>query len=218
MGLAEAVRIASPHTTGSFAIGGIACVEIRRHSQLRVPMSCVAASYGDGAQFGNARAMSQDGTLIGVSRRTALGLGLGLGLAVAFPLSWFATEEADAAVSRRVNLKDVENPKLQEALRAAVAGDLENAEAMFSALLQEDPESASVWSNRGSVRVSLQKFEQAADDFTRAIALAPDAPVPLLNRAISYEVKTYDPPAADFMMKMVSHLGNEFEGKKCEEN
>lgn len=195
MGLAEAFRIASPHITGSFAIGGIACLESRRQNQLHVPMSCVAASYGDGAQLGNARAMSKDATPNGVSRRTTLGLGL----AMAFPFGLFATEEADAAVSRRVNLKDVENPKLQEALRAAVAGDLEKAEAMFSALLQEDPESASVWSNRGSVRVSLQKFEQAADDFTRAIALAPDAPVPFLNRAISYEVKTYVSPAAIFM-------------------
>jgi len=142
--------------------------------------------------------MSKDAaTLNGVSRRTTLGL-----LATAFPLGFlFATEEADAAVSRRVNLKDVENPKLQEALRAAVAGDLEKAEALFSALLQEDPESASVWSNRGSVRVSLQKFEQAADDFTRAIALAPDAPVPFLNRAISYEVKsTYMSPALQFFI------------------
>ena len=207
MGLAEAFRIASPHITGSFAIGGIACVEIRCHSQLHVPMSCVAASYGDGAQLGNARVMSKEATLNGVSRRTTLGL-----LAMAFPLGLFATKEADAAVSRRVNLKDVENPKLQEALRAAVAGDLEKAEAMFSALLQEDPESASVWSNRGSVRVSLQKFEQAADDFTRAIALAPDAPVPLLNRAISYEVKTYVSPAA-FFMTMIAHLGNESEKK-----
>ena len=95
-------------------------------------------------------------------------------------------------MSRTVRLKIVENPKLQEALRAAVVGDLENAENLFSELLKEDPSSTSVWSNRSSVRVSMQKYEQAAEDFTKAIALAPDAPVPFLNRAISYEVREHD--------------------------
>jgi len=119
-----------------------------------------------------------------VSRREVASVGLALPF-----LAWASPEAEAASVSRRVRLKDVENPKLQEALRAAVVGDLENAETLFTELLDEDPNSASVWSNRGSVRVSLQKFEQAAEDFTKAIALAPEAPVPFLNRAISYEVR-----------------------------
>lgn len=129
-----------------------------------------------------------------------------VGLALPF-LAWGVTpQEAEAAsVSRRVRLKDVENPKLQEALRAAVVGDLENAETLFSELLEEDPKSASVWSNRGSVRVSLQKFEQAADDFTKAIALAPNAPVPFLNRAISYEAMgRYDEAIVDCKTAIVN--------------
>lgn len=119
-----------------------------------------------------------------VSRREVARVGL-----LALPFLFGGVGEGQASsVSRRVRLKDVENPKLQEALRAAVVGDLENAENLFSELLVEDPNSASVWSNRGSVRVSLQKFELAAEDFSKAIALAPEAPVPFLNRAISYEV------------------------------
>jgi len=94
---------------------------------------------------------------------------------------------ARAAVSKRVRLKDVENPKLQEALRAAVAGDLENSERIFTELIEEDPENASVWSNRGSVRLSMDKFDEATADFSKAINLAPEAPVPFLNRAIAYE-------------------------------
>ena len=109
-------------------------------------------------------------------------------LALPFFASAAPDFEAHASVSRTVRLKDVENPKLQEALRAAVVGDLENAENLFTELLKEDPNSASVWSNRGSVRVSMQKYEQAAEDFTQAIALAPEAPMPFLNRAISFEV------------------------------
>lgn len=120
-----------------------------------------------------------------VSRRDVAKVGLLATLALPF----VALPDAEAeSVSRRVRLKDVENPKLQDALRAAVVGDLENAETLFSELLEEDPNSASVWSNRGSVRVSLKKFELAAEDFSKAIALAPEAPVPFLNRAISYEV------------------------------
>eukprot|EP01018_Ginkgo_biloba_P007754 Gb_05022 [translate_table: standard] len=94
---------------------------------------------------------------------------------------------ARASVSKRVMLKDVENPKLQDALRAAVAGDLENSEKIFSELIADDPENASVWSNRGSVRLSMNKFDEATQDLSEAIKLAPEAPVPFLNRAIAYE-------------------------------
>ncbi|KAL2633095.1 hypothetical protein R1flu_004574 [Riccia fluitans] len=108
------------------------------------------------------------------------------------------SRSAEARVQQRVRLKDVDDQKLQEALRAAVAGDLENAEYLFTELIKEEPSSASVWSNRGSVRVSLGKFQLAAEDFTKAIELAPDAPVPFLNRAISYEaLGRYEEAIAD---------------------
>ncbi|KAJ7520912.1 hypothetical protein O6H91_19G029200 [Diphasiastrum complanatum] len=118
-------------------------------------------------------------------RRFVVGIsilaGLGGFVAQAFP--------GCAAVSKKVKLKDVENPKLQDALRAAVAGDLETAEILFSELIDEDGESASEWSNRGSVRLSLGKFDEAEQDLTTAIRLAPNAPVPFLNRAIAYELQ-----------------------------
>jgi Flp pilus assembly protein TadD len=112
-----------------------------------------------------------------------------LALAVANFLGSGSNEPAEAAVSQRVKLKDVENQKLQDALRAAVVGDLENAENLFTEIIKEEPSSASGWSNRGSVRISLGKYELATEDFTKAIELAPEAPVPFLNRAISYEVR-----------------------------
>lgn len=92
-----------------------------------------------------------------------------------------------AAESKIVKLKNVKDPKLQDALRAAVAGDLEGAEELFGRLIAEQPENASLWSNRGSVRVSLEKFEEAASDLSEAVKLAPLAPVPFLNRAIAFE-------------------------------
>uniref|UniRef100_A0A0D6QWT7 Uncharacterized protein n=1 Tax=Araucaria cunninghamii TaxID=56994 RepID=A0A0D6QWT7_ARACU len=121
-------------------------------------------------------------TYFPVKRRIAVGL-----MSVFFCAQSYVPVTAGAATSRRVRLRDVENPKLQDALRAAVAGDLENSERIFSELIAEDPGNASVWSNRGSVRVSMNKFEEAAGDLSEAIRLAPEAPVPFLNRAIAYE-------------------------------
>eukprot|EP00897_Mesotaenium_endlicherianum_P001483 jgi/Mesen1/1362/ME000013S00852 len=91
------------------------------------------------------------------------------------------------AAAQIVKLKNVDSKALQDALRAAIAGDLGTAEALFTQLLAEEPHSASIWSNRGSVRLSMEKFEEATEDFGKAIALAPDASVPYLNRAIAFE-------------------------------
>ncbi|GJP41675.1 hypothetical protein CLOM_g1316 [Closterium sp. NIES-68] len=107
------------------------------------------------------------------------------------PPSAIAAEDSASSSSqatsqqRIVRLRDVDDSELQAALRAAVAGDLETAEEMFSRLIARLPESASMWSNRGSVRMSLGRYEEAAEDFARAIELAPTAPVPLLNRGIA---------------------------------
>lgn len=87
---------------------------------------------------------------------------------------------------------------MQDALRAAVAGDLEKANQLFSELIQLEPENASVWSNRGSVRISLKMYEEARADLTKAVQLAPQAPVPFLNRAIALEaLGRYDEAIAD---------------------
>lgn len=162
---------------------------------LVVTKGCVITAKASNSPHGvEVRRRGGDNVHSGRVSRRDLGL-FGISLPL---LAGFASNLEAEAASRSVRLKDVEYPKLQEALRAAVAGDLEKAETMFSELIEEDPKSASVWSNRGSVRVSLQKYEQAAEDFTKAIALAPDAPVPFLNRAISYEAMgRFDDAIAD---------------------
>lgn len=93
------------------------------------------------------------------------------------------------ALAENVRLEDVESRELQEALEAAISGDLESAEVLFGRLIDQSRDSASMWSNRGSVRLSLGKYEAAVEDFSRAIDLAPYAAVPYLNRAIAYEVR-----------------------------
>lgn len=97
------------------------------------------------------------------------------------------------ALAENVRLEDVESRDLQEALEAAISGDLESAEVLFGRLIEQSRDSASMWSNRGSVRLSLGKYEDAVGDFSRAIELAPFAAVPYLNRAIAYEVCPQSP-------------------------
>ncbi|EFJ52362.1 hypothetical protein VOLCADRAFT_86720 [Volvox carteri f. nagariensis] len=72
-------------------------------------------------------------------------------------------------------------------IQAATRGEYAKAEVIFARMLSEDPSLASVWSNLGNVHMSQGRAKQAFDDYTRAVQLAPDAPVPYLNRAIALE-------------------------------
>ena len=88
-----------------------------------------------------------------------------------------------------VRLKDVEVPLLKAGLTAATQGNYELAEQLFTQYIQQvDPsEAASGYSNRGNVRMALKKTALAYEDYTEAIRLAPDAPIPWLNRALAAE-------------------------------
>ena len=152
-----------------------------------VPPVAIASTSTAASAVSRSVTASEEPSLL-LHRRALLSLAT-----VVSSLHTLRSEPALASVSKRVRLKDVENPKLQEALRAAVAGDLETAEKIFSELILEDPKSASVWSNRGSVRLSLRLYEEALSDLNKAVQLAPEAPVPLLNRAIALEVSIYIP-------------------------
>ncbi|GLC41189.1 hypothetical protein PLESTB_001528700 [Pleodorina starrii] len=92
-----------------------------------------------------------------------------------------------AAFGNNVRLADVESPELRAGLQAATSGEFAKAEVIFSRILAEDPSLASVWSNLGNVHMSQGRAKQALDDYTRAVQLAPEAPVPYLNRAIALE-------------------------------
>eukprot|EP00898_Chlorokybus_atmophyticus_P004951 jgi/Chlat1/5457/Chrsp36S05447 len=115
-----------------------------------------------------------------LSRRAAL-------LSVSLTAVLASTPSAYATKSTNVRLKDVENPQMQAGLRAASEGDLYTAERIFTQIIEESPDAASAWSNRGNTRLQQGRPKEAFEDFTRAIKLAPDAAVPLLNRAIALE-------------------------------
>lgn len=95
-----------------------------------------------------------------------------------------------AALAENVRLEDVESPLLKSGLEAATQGRLEAAERFFQSYIaqcQDESEAASGYSNLGNVHLQMKKTDQAIADFSKAISLAEDAPVPRLNRAIAYE-------------------------------
>lgn len=74
-----------------------------------------------------------------------------------------------------------------EAFEATQAGDLEKAESLWTQLTQQFPQNPAVWNNRGNIRLSLNKADQAIADFNQAIEIIPDAVIPYLSRGIAYE-------------------------------
>lgn len=92
------------------------------------------------------------------------------------------------AAAVNVRLQDVESATLKAGLTAATEGRLEEAERFFLIyLLNEDPNSASAYSNLGNVHQQQGKSTLAVEDYTKAVALAPEASVPYLNRAVAKE-------------------------------
>lgn len=75
----------------------------------------------------------------------------------------------------------------QKAIEAIERGDFDRAEAYWTELIEEFPQNPAVWSNRGNVRISQHKIEDAIADFDRSIAIAPQYPDAYLNRGIAYE-------------------------------
>lgn len=93
-----------------------------------------------------------------------------------------------AALAENVRVEDVTSSTLRAGLEAANEGRLDAAEKFFKAYLaQEDPSSASGFSNLGNVHLQQGKTQLALEDFTKAVDLAPEAAVPRLNRSIAYE-------------------------------
>ena len=104
--------------------------------------------------------------------------------AAAASIGGFGTGAARAATDYNVRLEDVEDQRTRAAVEAADRGDFALAEQLFLQVVETDP-SASAYSNLGNVQNSLGNFADAERNLSEAVARAPDAPVPLLNRAVA---------------------------------
>ena len=87
----------------------------------------------------------------------------------------------------------------QAAFAATQAGEFDRAEEKWSKLIEQLPEEAAVWSNRGNVRVRRNDLEGAIADYSQAVRLAPAEPDPYLNRgAVREALGEWDGAIADY--------------------
>lgn len=87
----------------------------------------------------------------------------------------------------------------EKAFIASQSGDYEEADKLWTQLLEYLPDEAAIWSNRGLVRVSQYHLDDAISDYTHAIMLSPQEVDPYLNRGAAYEVKgEWDAAIADY--------------------
>ncbi|WP_083785045.1 tetratricopeptide repeat protein [Synechococcus sp. PCC 7335] len=90
--------------------------------------------------------------------------------------------------------------ELREAAFAATqAGEFDLAEEKWSELIEQLPEAAPLWSNRGNVRVRRNDLAGAIADYNQAITLAPTEPDPYLNRgALREAMGEWEAAIADY--------------------
>lgn len=113
-------------------------------------------------------------------------LGLGYPLVGTLNPSFAGVPAPDYSTLSSQDIETIGNLR-KAAFEATRTGQFEKAESQWSALIEQLPEEAAVWSNRGNVRVRQNDLEGAMADYTQAIALAPDQPDPYLNRGALWE-------------------------------
>ncbi|MEW6112895.1 MAG: tetratricopeptide repeat protein [Thermodesulfobacteriota bacterium] len=72
----------------------------------------------------------------------------------------------------------------EEGLRALKQGDVERAISLLSAVIDRDPHAYRVYNDRGVAYKRLGRFDQALQDYTRALEIKPDYATALNNRGV----------------------------------
>ena len=76
---------------------------------------------------------------------------------------------------------------------AANAGRFADAERFFQIVLKDDQGSASAWSNLGNVHLSLGRPQEAIEELTKAVTLAPQVVLQLRVGQSSRELSISQP-------------------------
>lgn len=90
------------------------------------------------------------------------------------------TDEAVQALREVTGLQDL-------AFEYTNRFEFEQAEILWTKIIELKDDNAAAFSNRGNCRTSQGKFRDAVADFDRAIALAPDEPDPQLGKGVALE-------------------------------
>ncbi|MGB3508795.1 MAG: tetratricopeptide repeat protein [Microcoleaceae cyanobacterium] len=94
-----------------------------------------------------------------------------------------ATQPENITQTQLKELDDLFN----QALNASNNGKFAIAEQLWTQILDKYPNNPAIWSNRGNIKLSQNKIEEAISDYEKAIEIVPNAPDPYLNRGIAYE-------------------------------
>jgi tetratricopeptide (TPR) repeat protein len=78
-----------------------------------------------------------------------------------------------------------------------VKGDIEGAIAEYQAVLQKYPGSAAVHNNLGSLYVTMNKRDKAANEFSQALQIDPSQTISYFNLAKSLQAIGHRPQAMD---------------------
>ncbi len=75
----------------------------------------------------------------------------------------------------------------QKAFGAIAESDFAQAELYLTQMLEIAPDNPAILSNRGNIRLSQNKLDEALADYNKAVELAPNVTDPYLNRGIAWE-------------------------------
>ena len=78
--------------------------------------------------------------------------------------------------SRRYVTKADPATLLDQASRLAVNGEIDKAVALLTRIVRQNPKLWQAYQYRGELRLRIGQFDLAAQDFSKAIRLAPDEP------------------------------------------
>jgi len=109
-----------------------------------------------------------------------------LNILVGNPLWANAAASNLAAISNRTPTEQLDD-LASKAFAATSAGDFAIAEAYWTEIINQFPDNAAAWSNRGNAKVSQNKLAEALTDYDKSVELAPSAPDPYLNRGTALE-------------------------------
>jgi tetratricopeptide (TPR) repeat protein len=139
-------------------------------------------------------------------RLISLSLGLGFALWLGFTDAAIALPHRSALIPSPFPLSlasasniEAVNKLFDQAFEATSHSDFATAETYWTSILEQYPNNAAVWSNRGNARVSQHKLQDALADYNQSIALAPDQPDPYLNRGAALEgLQQWEKAIADY--------------------
>jgi TolA-binding protein len=126
------------------------------------------------------------------------------------PTAPFAPTTPDSLGAEFVENQDVAL-RSQEIARLLAAGDLDPAAHAAASAVEAHPRRAECWNDRGAALQRLGRWSEAEAAWTRALALDPNAPAALLNRAVFERFYRLDRAAARKDFERFLTLGREFD-------